>query len=89
MNRLRQVLALVALLATLFIVPVFAQNDAGPNDVVKSHDYARHIGRSTDRKLSTGWTHGKGTRTYRTRDYVRHTRSGRTVHVHGYYHSRH
>lgn len=85
MNRLLQVLTLAAL-AVLFTLPSLAQNGAGPNDIHRTHDYARHIGSASAKELSTGWTSGHGARTHQTHDYTRHTRSGRTTHVHGYYH---
>jgi hypothetical protein len=89
LKKLLSVLALMTTFVMLFSMTVLAQNDAGPNDTHKTHDYARPVGKSTDKKLSTGWTHGKGARTQQTHDYVRHNRSGTTTHVHGYYHSRH
>ncbi len=60
-------------------------NSAGPNDDDNAHDYARPVGSTNDSTLSTGWTHGHGSRTVHVRSYYRHTKSGNIVHVHGYY----
>ncbi len=60
-------------------------NSAGPNDESNAHDYARPVGSTNDPVLSTGWTHGHGSRTVHVRDYYRHTKTGKVVHVHGYY----
>jgi hypothetical protein len=87
LKKLLSVLALMTTFAVFCTVSAIAQNDAGPNDTARTHDYARPIGSASDRKLSTGWTHGHGSRIYRTHDYLRHTRSGSVIHVHGYYHS--
>ena len=74
--------ALVAL-----ALPAAAQSQpAGPTDTDRSSTYSKHAGKSTDKKLSTGWTSGKGNRTKHTRDYVRHEKNGKTEHVHAYYH---
>jgi len=48
-------------------------------------DYARGVGLSDDTVLSTGWTGGHGARQTHVNDYYRHTKSGRLIHVHGYY----
>ncbi len=82
---MKTLITLIALLIAASSLAI-AQNDPGPNDKDRTKTYTRKIGSRDTKKLSTGWTSGKGTRNRQTHDYVRHTRSGKTIHVHGYYH---
>ena len=85
-----KLLSLLCVLCAGLTLPAWAQDQAaGPNDTTRTPDYARHIGKTTNKKLSTGWTSGKGVRTSQTHDYYKHTKVGKTVHVHGYYHASH